>query len=267
MDRPEDATRQPTQTKSNSSGEDANVPLAFSRGRWLLFSAILLAIGAFYALGLNETLSWSALRERQAELHAQIAERPVLCASAFFLLYVVVAGLALPITPVLSFTAGVLFGRWWGIVLVNLASTTGATLAFLSSRYLFRALVQRRYGDRLAALQREAAVGGAYYLMALRLMFVVPFSLVNVAMGLTPMRVWTFWWVSQLGMLPFSFLVVNAGAELSEIRSLEDLLSWQVLTALALLSVVPLVLRWTVRRWGNMAGILADGDSEHAPPG
>jgi uncharacterized membrane protein YdjX (TVP38/TMEM64 family) len=216
--------------------------------RWLLLSAILLTIGTFYALGGADYLSWEAAQQHRDEWQRLVQEHWLTALAVFFVGYVIIAALALPVTPVLSITAGILFGRETALVLVSFASTAGASLAFLNSRYLFRDLVQRHFGRRLAAIDAGVKRSGAYYLLALRLMPVVPFSLINLGLGLTAMPLRTFWWVSQLGMLPVAFIFVNAGAELGTLESPEDILTLPRLVALGLLSVVPLGLAWLASR-------------------
>jgi uncharacterized membrane protein YdjX (TVP38/TMEM64 family) len=168
--------------------------------------------------------------------------------AVFFTAYVAVTALSLPAATVLSLAAGVLFGRWVGTAVVLLAATLGATLAFLSSRYLLRDWVRRRSGARLEAVNRGVERDGAFYLLTLRLVPAFPFFLVNLAMGLTPMRAWTFAWVSLVGMLPATFLYVHTAATLEGVHSPREILSPGVLLSLALLGVVPLALRWFVRR-------------------
>src|SRR5262249_50072969 len=159
---------------------------------------------------------------------AQVDEHLLLAVLIFFLVYVAMTALSLPAAAVLTVLAGALFGRWLGTGVVSLASTLGATLAFLSSRYLFRDWVQRRYPDRLRPINEGVAKDGAFSLFTLRLVPVVPFFLINLGMGLTPMRVTTFALVSWLGMLLGTFLYVNAGTALASIDSPKDILSWPV---------------------------------------
>src|SRR5262249_40037385 len=160
----------------------------------------------------------------------------------FFVVYVTGTGLSLPVAVWLSLLAGYLFGRWLGTSVVILAATCGATLAFLSSRYLFRDAVQRRFGTRLRVINEGVMRDGAFYLFALRLVPVVPFFLINLGMGLTTMRVWTFAWVSLVGMLPGTFTYVNAGGALRDLQKPSDILSGNVVLALALLGLLPLLL-------------------------
>jgi uncharacterized membrane protein YdjX (TVP38/TMEM64 family) len=211
-------------------------------GRWIILGAVAVAVFGFLACGWGESFV-QALREHGGSLRNWVDEHFLLALCVFFVLYVLVTGLSVPVANVLSIAAGALFGRWLGLVLISFASTAGATLAFLGSRYLFRDAVQRRFGPRLEAINRNVEAEGAYYLLSLRLLFVVPFWLVNLAMGLTRMRVWTFWWVSQVGMLPGTFLYVNAGDELGRITSPKDIVSLPVLISFAVLGLVPLAVR------------------------
>ncbi|MBL8799357.1 MAG: TVP38/TMEM64 family protein [Planctomycetia bacterium] len=212
-------------------------------GGWLLVATAVLLLGVLYWMHPAEWLSWEVLQARRAELEAQVAAHPVRSGLVYIAVYLAATTLALPITPVLTVAGGWLFGRWPGLVLVSCASTTGACLAFAVSRYLFRDWVERRWGTRLAPLRRGVERDGAFYLLALRLSPLVPFSLINVGMGLTPLRLRTFWWVSQLGMVPISFLFVHAGDALGGMTSPADILSPPVALALSLAALVPLALR------------------------
>jgi len=211
--------------------------------RWLLLAVCVLAVAALYAYGPREDLSWEALQQRRAELEATVAEQPVRSRLIFVMVFLVAAALALPITPALTMTGGFLFGRWPALLLVSCASTAGASLAFMLSRYLLRGWVERRWGARLGPIQRGVERDGAFYLLTLRLSPLIPFSLINVGMGLTPMRLRTFWWVSQLGMLPVSFIFVHAGDAVGAMTTPADILSPPIAIALSLAALVPLGLR------------------------
>ena len=219
-----------------------------SWSRWGLALLLLAAVGSFYALGLHDYVSWEYLRGHLDQLKASARQNPSLALLIFVVVCVAATALSLPAAGVFSLASGALFGRWTGAAVVSLAATIGATLAFLSSRYLFRDWVRRRLGKRLAAFDRGIERDGAFYLLTLRLVPVFPFFLINLGMGLTRMRVGTFAWVSAVGMLPGTFVYANAGRALSEISTPGDVLSWPVLGSLALLGVVPLVLRFLLRR-------------------
>jgi len=209
---------------------------------------IVLVIGAFYALGFQQYFSWDFLRSRLGEWKAEVESNLLLSLAVFFGVYVAVTALSLPVALPLTVVGAVLFGRWVGTAVISLASTAGATLAFLNSRYLLRDWVQRKFAARLEPLNRGVERDGAYYLLTLRLVPLVPFFLINLGMGLTPMRVSTYAFVSWAGMLVGTFLYVNAAASLTTIESPSDLLSWQVLGPLALLGLVPLIVRKLVVR-------------------
>jgi uncharacterized membrane protein YdjX (TVP38/TMEM64 family) len=223
-------------------------PRRSSWRRWVLAAGLVLAVVAVYALGLQHYLSWDYFRAHLDDLQRTVQDDLPLAALVFFLLYVAVTALSLPVATVVSLVGGALFGRWLGTGLVIVAATVGAVLAFLSSRYVLGDFVQRRVGGRLAALIRGVAQEGAYYLFALRLVPAFPFFLINLGMGLTPIRLWTYTWVSFVGMLPGTFVYVNAGTALGSIESPAGILSPGVLVSFALLGLAPLAFRLLARR-------------------
>jgi uncharacterized membrane protein YdjX (TVP38/TMEM64 family) len=227
-----------------------SAPPGPSLHRWLLAAALVGLVGGFYALGGHRYLSWEVVRAQLDTWQAQAEAHLLLSLLVFFAVYVVVTGLSLPIAVFLSLVGGALFGRWLGTAVVSLAATLGATLAFLLSRYLLRDWVQRRFGARLEPINRGVQRDGAYYLFTLRLVPAVPFWLINLGMGLTPMRAGTFAVVSWLGMLIGTFLYVNVGATvpLRELDSPRALVDPGVLASLALLGLVPLLIRLLLRR-------------------
>jgi uncharacterized membrane protein YdjX (TVP38/TMEM64 family) len=218
-------------------------------GRLALATVLVLTFVLLLILG-RDHFTWEAFQENRSRLERVVAEHRLLAAVLFFLLYAALTGLSVPGAVPLTLAAGALFDRLLGTVLVSFASTTGATLAFLSSRYLLRDWVQDRFGPRLEPILQGVDRDGAYYLFTLRLV-VVPFFLINLAMGLTRMRVGTYWWVSQVGMLPATVLYVNAGAELAAIESPRDILSPTLIVSLALLGLAPLALRQAVQWWSH----------------
>ena len=227
-------------------------PRGSSWFRWALAALFLAAIGGFYALGFSGYFSWQYLREHLDLWKAQANESLLISLLVFFLVYLTVTALSLPAAAILTLLAGALFDLWLAVAVVSLSSTLGATLAFLSSRYLFRAWVQHRFGGRLRVLEEGVARDSAYYLFALRLVPIVPFFLVNLGMGLTPMRGQTFAGISMVGMLPGTCIYVYTGRAFASINSSKDILSPGVLVALALLGFAPLVFRkliqWIGRR-------------------
>jgi len=155
--------------------------------------------------------------------------------------------LSIPGAAVMTLAAGAIFGVWHGLVLVSFASTLGATLAFLVARFLLRAPLRKRYGQRLKALDAGIERDGAFYLFTLRLVPIFPFFMINLLAGLTPLKTWTFFWVSQVGMLPGTFVYVYAGTQLARIESPGDVLSPGLITAFALIGLMPLITRWLAR--------------------
>ena len=220
------------------------IPRTFSR--LLLALVLAAAVAGFVVFDLGRFLSLEQLRAAQADLAGLYAQRPGMVIGAFFAVYVAVTALSLPGAVPLTLAGGALFGLGLGTVVVSFASTLGATLAMLVSRHLLREAVQSRFGARLAELDRGIARDGAFYLFTLRLVPVLPFFAINLLMGLTAMRVWTYAWVSQLGMLAGTLVYVNAGTQLAQISSLQGIVSPSLLGAFALLGVLPLAGRWLV---------------------
>lgn len=211
--------------------------------RLLLVVVVIGAIVGFYVTGLSEYLSWESVRTNIDAWQTRVAANLLPAAVAFFLFYTLVTALSLPAAAAMTLVAGALFGRLLGTVTVSAASTLGATLAFLGSRYLLRDWVQSRYGERLRSVNEGIERDGAFYLFMLRLVPLVPFFLINLGMGLTPMRVWTFVLTSWVGMLLGTFLYVNAGTAIATIESPGDVLSPTILLSFAALGIVPLVIR------------------------
>ncbi len=209
---------------------------------WMLV-ALALAVGAFVASDGARFLSLEAIRASQAELQAWRNAQPLSAGLVFFAAYLIAAALSLPGAAVMTLAAGAVFGVGWGLLIVSFASSIGATLAFLASRWLVGDWVQARFGARLAALNAGIASQGGLYLFTLRLVPVLPFFAINLAMGLTRIRPVTFYWASQLGMLAGTLVYVNAGTQLARVESLSGIVSPGLLASLALLGVFPLAAR------------------------
>jgi uncharacterized membrane protein YdjX (TVP38/TMEM64 family) len=215
--------------------------------RIALLAAVIVAVGSMAVLFRDE-FSLDRLAGREQELRDLYEEHPVLVLGAALLVYVVVTALSLPGAAAMSVVYGWLFGFWPALVVVSFASTGGASLAFLMSRYLFGQALQDRYEERLKTMNAAIAREGALYLFTLRLIPQVPFFVVNVAMGLTKMRLATFWWVSQLGMLPGTCVFVFAGASVPSLkviaeRGIASVLDWRLAAALALVGITPLLVK------------------------
>jgi pyruvate/2-oxoglutarate dehydrogenase complex dihydrolipoamide dehydrogenase (E3) component/uncharacterized membrane protein YdjX (TVP38/TMEM64 family) len=207
----------------------------------LLFLA--LAIGAFVALDLGRFLSFEQLKASQAGFAQLHAEQPLTVAVVYFLIYVLATALSFPGATIITLAGGAVFGLWQGLLIVSFASTIGATLAFLASRFVLRDWVEARFGQRLADINAGVNREGEFYLFSLRLIPVVPFFLINLLMGLTCMKVWTYYWVSQLGMLAGTAVYVNAGTQLAQLDSVKGILSPALLGSFVLLGLFPLIAR------------------------
>jgi uncharacterized membrane protein YdjX (TVP38/TMEM64 family) len=200
----------------------------------------------------RDSLTLDSLVTRETQLREFYSAHPALTLAAAVLLYVTITGLSVPGSVPLSLAYGWLFGVWTGVVLVSFASTPGASIAFLMSRYLIGGWVQSRFGTRLAAFNQAMEKEGAFYLFTLRLVPAVPFFAINVVMGLTKIRLATFWWVSQLGMLPVTCIFIWAGASAPSLKDIQEqgvgsILSLNVILALTALGLFPLCARWTLK--------------------
>ena len=194
-------------------------------------------------------LSLDTLKMHQQTLIDRVEQAPLQSALIYFAVYVLLSALSIPGAALLTLLGGALFSLWEATLLVSFASTLGATLAMLVSRYLLRDWVQRRFAAQMSTIDAGMDRDGARYLFALRLMPLFPFFLVNLLMGLTRLRVRHYWWGSQLAMLPATVIYLNAGRELGKLTSLRDILSPGLLFAFTLLGLLPLVTRWLFSRY------------------
>ena len=209
----------------------------------LLIAALVALIVAFFAFDLDRHFGLDSIKARQAEFAALYDARPLVVIGAYALIYVVVFALALPVGAVMTLIGGALFGTVIGTVVVSFASSVGATLAYLAARYVLAESVRKRFGSRLSEVDRGVAAEGAFYLFTLRLIPVIPPAAINLLFGLTKMRPWTFYWVSQLGMLLGTIVYVNAGTQLARLETLSGILSPALIGSFVLLGVLPLIAR------------------------
>ena len=214
--------------------------------RALLLAVLALAIAAFFVFDLDSQLTLTNLQQQQAQLAAFQAQHPWQLPALYFVIYVLVTALSLPGATLLTLAGGAIFGLPLGLLLVSFASTLGATGAFLSARFVLRDWVQRRFGDRLSAINAGLEKDGGFYLFSLRLVPLFPFFVINLAMGLTPIRLRTFYWVSQVGMLAGTAVYVNAGTQLAQLDGLGGILSPDLIIAFVLLGLFPLLARKTL---------------------
>ena len=181
-----------------------------------------LALAAWFFFVLGSFLRLETLQQRIGDLRQWYVNNPLLAGLVYFAGYVAVAALSLPGAAVMTLAGGALFGFWYALLLVSFASSIGATLAFLVSRVLLRGWVQKRFGRHLAAVNAGFEKDGSFYLFSLRLVPLFPFFLINLLMGLLPIRSWPFYWVSQLGMLPGTVVYVYAGSSVPSLQTLAD---------------------------------------------
>ena len=209
----------------------------------ILLGIVIGVVSAFFALDLQHYLTLNGLKSGMDQFAVLRATSPITVGASFFLLYVIVAAFSLPGAAIMTIAAGALFGLFWGSVIASFASTIGATLAFLTARYLLRDLVQAHFGDKLKAINEGMAKDGAFYLFSLRLIPLFPFFLVNLLVGLTPISIRRYYWVSQIGMLAGTVVYVNAGTQLVKITGLADIASPGLLFSFALLGIFPLLVK------------------------
>jgi uncharacterized membrane protein YdjX (TVP38/TMEM64 family) len=207
---------------------------------------VLVIIGLGYSFGDLFTLE-NAKQQHEA-LTQTIADNFVQSAAIYFAVYVAVTAFSIPGAAVVTLLGAALFGFWTSLVLVSFASTIGATIAFISSRYLLRDWVQSKFGDKLGSINEGIEKDGSFYLFSLRLIPVFPFFLINLLMGLTPLKVSRFYLVSQLGMLPGTMVYLNAGTQLAEIDSLSGIASPTVIGSFVLLGLFPIIAKWIMQK-------------------
>ena len=207
----------------------------------IIIILIVMIIAAFFVFDIQHYLTLSSIKESLTSFEAWRSQNPLLVGLGFFASYILITALSLPGAAVMTLAAGALFGLWWALLIVSFASTIGATLAFLVSRFLLRDWVQQRFGNRLNAINLGIERDGGFYLFTLRLVPVFPFFIINLVMGLTPLKTWTFYWVSQVGMLAGTLVYVNAGTQLAQIDSLGSIMSINLLASFALLGLFPLI--------------------------
>lgn len=207
----------------------------------IIISVILVLVLLFKFFGLGDYLSLDFLKQKQNALLSMYEARPLLILSLYCFTYIGVTALSLPGAAVMTLAGGGLFGLFTGTVAVSFSSTIGATLACIVARFLLRDWVQKKFGDKLVKINQGMAKEGGFYLFSLRLVPLFPFFVINLVMGLTSIRLVTYYWVSQLGMLPATIVYVNAGKELAKIDSLAGILSPRLIVSFALLGFLPIL--------------------------
>ncbi len=216
------------------------------KSKIILVGVIAILVFAYFVFDLGQYFSLEYFKSQQAEIDAYYNANPLTTVALFFLIYVVVTGLSLPGAAIMTLIAGAIFGVLTGTIIVSFASTLGATIAFLVSRYLLRDSIQRQFGDKLKTINDGIEKDGAFYLFTLRLVPAFPFFVINLVMGLTPIRTLTYFLVSQVGMLAGTIVYVNAGTQIARIESLSGILSPGLIISFALLGIFPLIAKKVV---------------------
>lgn len=215
-----------------------------SKTKLALLFMIVLVIAAIIFWLPPDLLTLEGLKSKQADIEAYRASNPVLSVLLFCGIYIVAAALSIPGATVLTLASGAIFGLFYGTIWVSISSTIGATLAFLLSRYFFKDVVRQKFGERLEAMERNLEKDGPFYLFSLRLVPVIPFFVINLLMGLTPIKTLTYAVVSWAGMLAGTMVYVNAGTQLSKLESLKGILSPVILGSFVLLAAFPFIARY-----------------------
>ena len=206
-----------------------------------LLIVIVLAIIAFFFYDIQQYTTLDYIKAKQQNIIEYYKQNFFFVLVLFIFLYVLVTALSLPVATFLTLVGGALFGFTTGLIIVSFASTIGATLAFLMARFLAQNYVQKNFKNQLSKINKKFKSEGSFYLFALRLVPVFPFFIINVVMGLMTIKTWTFYWVSQLGMLPGTIVYVYAGTQLAQIETFSDITSPSMLIAFALLGLFPLI--------------------------
>ena len=209
----------------------------------MLASLIAIVLILLLLFDLHHYLTLEHLESSKDKLNSFYQDYPLLVLGTFFGIYLASSAFSLPGAAVLTLAGGALFGLVAGTLVVSFASTIGATLAMLISRLLLKGWVQNRFAAQMKKINSGILKEGTFYLFALRLLPAVPFFVINLVMGLTPIRIVTFFWVSQLGMLPATLVYVNAGSELGKVQTIDDILSSSLIISFLLLGIFPLLIK------------------------
>ncbi|MEM7540872.1 MAG: FAD-dependent oxidoreductase, partial [Pseudomonadota bacterium] len=210
----------------------------------LFVSFIALLVSVFFVFDLSQYLDLAYLKAQQATFNAEVSEQPVKSALIYMAVYIAVAAVSLPGVSILTLAGGALFGFWWGSLLASFASTIGASFGFLVARFLVRAPLERRFERSLKLINRGLKQDGPLYLLTVRLVPIFPYNIVNLLMGISTLPLRTFYFFSQLGMLPATMVFVNAGTQLAGVDELSQVMSPGILGSLALLGIFPLVAKF-----------------------
>ncbi len=195
----------------------------------------------FYMLGINDLFTVETLKAIRSDVTSYKNNFPLFSGLVFILVYISGTSLSLPVAGILSISAGAIFGLFWGTILASIAGTTGAIIAFLLSRYLFRDYIQNRYGERLTVINEGVNQNGHVYLLTMRLVPVIPYFIINSVMGVTPISVYSFCLVSFFGMIPITIIMVNGGVQIASINTIQDIMSVRVIISFLLIGLIPII--------------------------
>lgn len=230
--------------------------------RLLIVASIIAVVILFKVLGLGQYLSLDYLKISQDKFTQIYASHRLPVIAAYMAIYIMVTALSLPGAVVMTLAGGAMFGFWVGVLVVSFASTVGATLACFVARFLLRDWVQNKFGEKLTRINTGIEKEGSFYLFSLRLVPIFPFFVINLAMGLTPMKLWTFYWVSQIGMFPGTMVYVNAGKELGRLESLSGILSPGLIISFIILGLFPITVKKLLYLYKKKTGKLIPEDKE-----
>jgi uncharacterized membrane protein YdjX (TVP38/TMEM64 family) len=213
------------------------------KSKLFLLILIIILIGTFYFSGFYEYLKFETIKNNLEKIQDYRDAHPYVSFFIFMGCYILITSLSIPGAIVLTVLAGAIFGVWAGTLFVGLASSIGALIAFLMSRYLFRDFVMKHFSERFRKINSKFKEDGISYLFTLRLIPVSPYVVINLLMGLTDINVWSYFWITFVAMLPGTFLYVYAGLKLSEMQSPSEILTWPIVILLTLLGVLPYVFK------------------------
>ena len=222
--------------------------MPFKNFRYIIILFILILISIFFFSDLKNFFTFGYVKENLINFRLLFKENVLLFSLIFSLIYIMSSALSLPFATLLTLLSGYIFGLTLGTFIVSLCSTVGASIAFLTSKFLFYDFIQKKYKKQLVTINKEFINEGIFYIFALRLVPVFPFFVVNIVTSLLPIKLSTFFWVSMLGMFPATLVYVNAGNELSKINSLSDILSFQVLISFSLIGILPLTIKFLLNK-------------------
>jgi uncharacterized membrane protein YdjX (TVP38/TMEM64 family) len=218
---------------------------------FLIFILILAFFTSYFYL--QEILNLDSLKQNVDWLMMWASKEIVLSRFVFFISYIIFAGLSFPFLPgVLTVAAGALFGVVEGVILVSFASTLGACICFLLSRYFLADFVNNKFFKKKSVMIEKFNENGPWYLLSLRLIPTISFILINLIMGVLPISIKKFYYISQLGMLPATIVYVNAGSEVSKINNINDIMSLSLLMSFALIATLPLLIKWLVNYFNQI---------------